>query len=157
MSENKKFFLTPEGFAELNEELEYLKLTKRPEVVNNLKEAKALGDLSENAEYDSARNEQASVEGRIKEIEHILDHYILVAQHDKTKVNIGSKVKILYLEDNSEEVYAIVGKTEADPFQNKISNESELAQALIGKKAGSKIEVNSSAGKYQIKLLEIIE
>ncbi len=157
MGQEKKIFLTKEGLAELNEELDYLRLSKRPEVVENLKEAKALGDLSENAEYDSARSEQAEVEAKIKELEFILDNYELVGNGDGKKVSIGEKVKILYIDDNEEDIYTIVGSTEADPFENKISNESELAKAIMGKKAGDTVSVCSEDGKYPIKILQIIK
>ncbi len=157
MTTEEKVFLTQEGLEKLQNELEYLKITKRPEVVNNLKEAKSLGDLSENAEYDSARSEQAEIEGRILEIEKILNNYALVKEGDGRKVSVGSKVRILYVDNNEEEVYTIVGKAEANPFDNKISNESDLAKALIGAKKGQKVKVNSSSGKYEIKVLEIIK
>lgn len=157
MTSNNKVFLTEEGLEKLQNELEYLKTTKRPEVVKNLKEAKALGDLSENAEYDSARSEQAETEGRIKEIEQILDNYELVAAGDGKCVNVGSTVRILLVADNIEEVYTIVGKTEANPFDNKISNESELAKALLGNKVGKKVQVNGSDEKYEVKILEILK
>lgn len=157
MGQEKKIFLTKEGLAELKEELEYLRFSKRPEVVESLKEAKALGDLSENAEYDSARSEQAEVEAKIKELEFILDNYELVGNGDGKKVSIGEKVKILYIEDNEEDIYTIVGSTEADPFENKISNESELAKAIMGKKVGDTVSVCSEDGKYPIKILQIIK
>ncbi len=157
MTSENKFFLSAEGLEKLKNELEYLKMTKRPEVVNNLKEAKSLGDLSENAEYDSAREEQGAIEGRIKEIENILDNYTLVEESDGNKVSVGSKVRILYVDNEEEEVYTVVGKTEANPFDNKISNESDLAKAIIGAKEGKKVKVNSSSGKYEVKVLEIIK
>jgi len=157
LKQNNKNFLTAEGLAELESELSKLKLEKRPEVVNNLKEAKALGDLSENAEYDSARAEQAEIEGRIKELETILDNYILVTEGDGKTVNIGSRVKVLYVDENEEEEYLIVGKTEADPFENKISNESDIAKAIIGKKVNDKVTVNSKAGSYKLKIVEILK
>ncbi len=157
MKEKNKHFLTANGLAELEAELSKLKLEKRPEVVKNLKEAKALGDLSENAEYDSARAEQAEIEGRIKELEIILDNHLLVPEGDGKTVNIGSRVKLLYVAEKEEEEYLIVGKTEADPFENKISNESDIAKAIIGKKVGDEVTVNSKAGSYKLKIKKILK
>ncbi len=156
MSQEKKTLLTKEGLLEVTEELNYLKFKKRPEVIASIKEAKALGDLSENAEYDSARAEQAEVESKIKEYENILDTYELVEACDGDFVSIGCKVRILYVNEKEEEIYTIVGKTEANSFDNKISNESELAKALIGQKVGNEVMVSSSDGKYPVKILEII-
>jgi len=157
LKEKNKHFLTANGLAELEAELSKLKLEKRPEVVKNLKEAKALGDLSENAEYDSARAEQAEIEGRIKELEIILDNHLLVPEGDGKTVNIGSRVKLLYVAEKEEEEYLIVGKTEADPFENKISNESDIAKAIIGKKVGDEVTVNSKAGSYKLKIKKILK
>ena len=157
MGQEKKVFITKEGLLELTEELNNLKFKKRPEIIINLKEAKALGDLSENAEYDSTRAEQAEVEARIKEIESILDTYQLVEACDGKYVSIGCKVRVLYVNDKEEEIYTIVGKTEANSFENKISNESEVAKAIIGKKVGDEVLVESDEGKYPVKILEIIK
>ena len=135
----KEFFLTSEGYLELETELNYLKTDKRNEVLNSLKEARALGDLSENAEYDSAREEQAKLEARIKEVEYILEHATIIddAQTEKDKVTIGSTVSLQYDGDDEVEEYRIVGSQEADPFNNKISNESPIAMAILGKKVGN--------------------
>ncbi len=156
MGQEKQVFLTKEGLLEATEELNYLKFKKRPEVIVSIKEAKALGDLSENAEYDSARAEQAEVETKIKELENILDTYELVEACDGTYVSIGCKVRILYINDKEEAVYTIVGKTEANSFENKISNESELAKAIMGKQIGEEVKVSSAGGQYSVKILEII-
>ena len=141
----KEFFLTSEGSLELETELNYLKTDKRNEVLNSLKEARALGDLSENAEYDSAREEQGKLEARIKEVEYILEHATIIddAQTEKDKVTIGSTVSLQYDGDDEVEEYRIVGSQEADPFNNKISNESPIAMAILGKKVGDMAEVNS--------------
>ena len=139
MSNTKEVYLTQEGLDKLKEELDYLKLEKRPEVISALKDARALGDLSENAEYDAARNEQAIV---IKEV-------------STDKVSIGNSVKIEYVEDNDTEVYSIVGSKEADPFQNKISNESPIAKAILGLSVGDIAHVDSPNGKYSVKVVEI--
>ena len=153
----KEFFLTSEGYLELETELNYLKTDKRNEVLNSLKEARALGDLSENAEYDSAREEQGKLEARIKEVEYILEHATIIddAQTEKDKVTIGSTVSLQYDGDDEVEEYRIVGSQEADPFNNKISNESPIAMAILGKKVGDMAEVDSPNGTYKIKIVKV--
>ena len=148
-------YLTEEGLKSIQDELEYLKLTKRPEVINALKEARALGDLSENAEYDAARAEQATVEAKIVELESMIEHAVIIKEVKTDKVSIGNSVKIEYVGDGDTEEYSIVGSKEADPFNNRISNESPIAQAIIGKKAGDVVTVASPNGEYQVKILEI--
>lgn len=152
---NKTVYLTEKGLQEIKDELEYLKLEKRPEVIKALKEARALGDLSENAEYDAARGEQAVVEARIKELEAMLEKAEVISAVDTNVVSIGTKVKIEYVDDNEVEEYSIVGSKEADPFANKISNESPIAQAIMGLKVGSVVSVDSPNGKYDVKIVEI--
>ena len=132
----KETYLTEEGLKAIQDELEYLKMVKRPEVINALKEARALGDLSENAEYDAARGEQATVEAKIVELESMIEHAVIITEVKTDKVSIGNSVKIEYVEDGETDEYSIVGSKEADPFNNKISNESPIAQAIIGKKVG---------------------
>lgn len=156
MSNKKEYFLTSEGLENLKEELENLKMVKRPEVINALKDARALGDLSENAEYDAARSEQAIVEGRIAELEVMIENAVVIEKKDNDSVGIGSKVKIEYVEDKDTEEYTIVGSREADPFSNKISNESPIAQAIMGLKVGDIAHVDSPNGKYDVKILEIV-
>ena len=153
----KEFFLTSEGYLELETELNYLKTDKRNEVLNSLKEARALGDLSENAEYDSAREEQGKLEARIKEVEYILEHATIIddAQTEKDKVTIGSTVSLQYDGDDEVEEYRIVGSQEADPFNNKISNESPIARAILGKKVGDMAEVDSPNGTYKVKIVKV--
>ena len=153
----KEFFLTSEGYLELETELNYLKTDKRNEVLNSLKEARALGDLSENAEYDSAREEQGKLEARIKEVEYILEHATSIddAQTEKDKVTIGSTVSLQYDGDDEVEEYRIVGSQEADPFNNKISNESPIAMAILGKKVGDMAEVDSPNGTYKVKIVKV--
>lgn len=153
----KEFFLTSEGYLELETELNYLKTDKRNEVLNSLKEARALGDLSENAEYDSAREEQGKLEVRIKEVEYILEHATIIddAQTEKDKVTIGSTVSLQYDGDDEVEEYRIVGSQEADPFNNKISNESPIAMAILGKKVGDMAEVDSPNGTYKVKIVKV--
>ena len=153
----KEFFLTSEGYLELETELNYLKTDKRNEVLNSLEEARALGDLSENAEYDSAREEQGKLEARIKEVEYILEHATIIddAQTEKDKVTIGSTVSLQYDGDDEVEEYRIVGSQEADPFNNKISNESPIAMAILGKKVGDMAEVDSPNGTYKVKIVKV--
>lgn len=151
----KETYLTEEGLKAIQDELEYLKMVKRPEVINALKEARALGDLSENAEYDAARGEQATVEAKIVELESMIEHAVIITEVKTDKVSIGNSVKIEYVEDGETDEYSIVGSKEADPFNNRISNESPIAQAIIGKKVGDVATVASPNGEYQVKILEI--
>lgn len=151
----KEIYLTESGLEELKKELEYLKLEKRPEVINALKDARALGDLSENAEYDAARTEQALVETKIKELEVMIENAIVIKEISTDKVSLGNKVTIKYEDDDDTEIYSIVGSKEADPFQNKISNESPIAQAIMGKKVGDIVTVDSPNGKYDVEIVEI--
>ena len=155
MSNTKEIYLTEAGLEAKKKELEELKLVRRPEVINALKEARALGDLSENAEYDAARNLQAEVEGKIKELEVMIDKAIIVTDVDKNKVSIGSTVKLEYVEDNDTDIYSIVGSSEADPFENKISNESPIAQAILGKKENDKVTVDSPNGSFDIEIVKV--
>lgn len=156
MPKAKEIYLTSEGLDEIKKELDHLKLVKRPEVINSLKDARALGDLSENAEYDAARNEQAIVEGRIVELEAMLENAVVIEKVDTDCVSIGTKVEIEYIEDNDTEEYSIVGSKEADPFQNKISNESPIAKAIMGLKVGDIAHVSSPNGQYDVKILKIV-
>jgi len=155
---SNKVYLTNEGFLEIEEELNHLKEVKRPEVIKALKDARALGDLSENADYDAARNEQAQIEGRILELEKILETAELIEKRDTDKVGLGSTVTIRYLDedDDDTEEYRIVGSKEADPSNNKISNESPLAQAIMGAKAGDERTVESPRGSYRVEIVEIM-
>ena len=153
---SKEIYLTSEGLEDLKKELEHLKLEKRPEVISALKDARALGDLSENAEYDAARQEQAIVEGRIAELEVMIENAVIIEKANTDCVGIGTKVTIEYVDDNDTEEYSIVGSKEADPFLNKISNESPIAQAIIGLKVGDIAHVSSPNGQYDVKILEIV-
>ena len=153
---SNKVYLTNEGFLEIEEELNHLKEVKRPEVIKALKDARALGDLSENADYDAARNEQAQVEGRIKELEQLLEKAELIEKTDTDKVSLGSTVKIKYIDDDDDiEEYRIVGSKEADPSNDKISNESPLAKAVMGHNVGDVCVVESPNGNYNVEVLEI--
>lgn len=155
MSNTKEIYLTEVGLEEIKKELEYLKTIKRPDVINALKDARSLGDLSENAEYDAARTEQAELESKIKELEKMVEGAVVITKVDTSKVSLGTKVKIKYVEDNETDVYSIVGSKEADPFNNKISNESPIAKAIIGKQTGDKVTVDSPNGKYNVEIIEI--
>lgn len=155
MSNTKEVFMTESGLEEIKKELDYLKLEKRPEVITALQEARALGDLSENAEYDAARNEQAQVEAKIKELEVLIENAKIIEKVRTDIVQIGTKVKIEYVEDKDIDEYTIVGSKESDPFSNKISNESPIAKAIIGKKIGDIVSVDSPNGKYDVKIIEI--
>jgi transcription elongation factor GreA len=152
----KEIFLTSEGYLELENELHYLKTTKRNEVTQTLKEARALGDLSENSEYDQAREDQANLEKRIQEIEYSLEHAVVIDKNENDgKVGIGSSVELQYEDEDDTESYKIVGSQEADPFNNKISNESPIAAAIMGKKVGEVVEVSSPDGVYSVKIVAI--
>jgi len=151
---NKEVVLTYEGLKKLEEELDYLKSIKRREVAEKIKQALAFGDISENSEYDEAKNEQANLEMRIAHVEAMLKNAKVIDEDDiKTDiVSVGSKIKLLDMEFNEEVEYYLVGSTEADPSRMKISNESPLGVALIGKKVGEIAEVAAPAGimKYQV-------
>ena len=154
-SNTKEIYLTESGLDEMKKELEYLKMEKRPEVITALKDARALGDLSENAEYDAARNEQAQVEGRIVELERMLENAIVIKEVSTDKVSIGTTVTLKYVDDDDTEEYSIVGSKEADPFENKISNESPIAKAIMGLCVGDKVTVDSPNGKYDVEIIKI--
>ena len=151
----KEIFLTSEGYLELEQELHYLKTTKRNEVTQTLKEARALGDLSENSEYDQAREDQANLEKRIIEVEYALEHATVIDSNEKNNgtVGIGCQVELQYDDDDDIESYKIVGSQ--DPFNNKISNESPIAAAIMGKKVGETVEVSSPDGVYSVKIVAI--
>lgn len=151
----KEVYLTQKGLEDLKIELEDLKMVKRPKIIEALKEARALGDLSENAEYDAARNEQATTENRIREIEIMLENAVIIEESKSDKVKIGSRVTIEYIDDNEKEEYSIVGSTEADPFANKISNESPIALAIMDKKVGDVVVVSSPNGEYKVRVKAI--
>lgn len=158
MSNDNKVYLTDEGFLELETELNELKNVKRPAVIKALKEARALGDLSENADYDAARSEQAQVEGRIQELEKIMENVHIIEKGSTDSVSLGTTVRIKYIDDDEDELeeYMIVGSKEADPSNNKISNESPLARAIMNAKAGEIRSVESPNGTYDVEIVEIL-
>ena len=151
---DNKFIMTAEGYLEAENELNELKNVRRLEIIEAIKEARAQGDLSENADYDAARNEQAIVEAKIQELEYKLEHAEIIDNTDKNIVNLGSTVTISY-DDGETEEYKLVGSMEADPFENKISNESPLGLALLKHKIGDIVEVASPNGGYNIKIEKI--
>ena len=154
MKKEENITLTAEGYLELETELKELKEVKRPEVINALKEARALGDLSENSDYDAARNEQAQLEGRIKELEYKLEHCTIAEGGKNGAISVGSTVVIEY-DDGEVEEYKLVGSLEADPFENKISNESPIGKAVIGHKKGETVSVESPNGSYDVKIKDV--
>lgn len=155
--ESKKYLLTKEGLDKLEAELQDLRLNKRDEIAEKLKVARAQGDLSENAEYDAAKDEQRDNEARIHEIEEILKNAEVIDEDegDADTVNIGSSVKILDMEYDEELEYKIVGSTESDSLHGKISNESPVGAALIGAKTGDVVTATTDAGELQFKILEV--
>jgi transcription elongation factor GreA len=154
MSDSKKFVMTYEGVKKLEEELDFLKTIKRNEIKEKIKVARSFGDLSENAEYDEAKNEQAFVEGRILQLENMLKNAVVVDEADIStdKVSVGSIVRVKDFDFDEEMDLLIVGSAEANPMENKISNESPVGKALLGKKVGDVIEVPVPDGisKYEI-------
>ncbi len=155
---SQPIYLTQEGLKKLEDELYYLKATKRGEVAERIKEARSHGDLSENSEYDAACEERAMVEARIRTLEEQLKNAQLVDQNDlKTDVvQVGSCVRVLDYEFNEEVEYAIVGMTESNPAQNKISDQSPVGNSLLGRKVGDTVVVNAPGGEYTYKILEIV-
>ncbi len=153
----KKNILTYEGLKKYENELEELKVVRRQEVAQKIKEAREQGDLSENAEYDAAKDEQRDIEARIEELEKILKNAEVVDEDevDLDKINIGCKVLLLDVEFNEELEYKIVGSTEANSLQGKISNESPVGKALMGCKVGETVVVETPAGAFSYKILEI--
>lgn len=155
---DEKIYLTKEGHQKLVERLEILTKEEMPAVIERIKIAREQGDLSENAEYTAAREEQARIDGEIKEIEAQLKVAVILQAEGKQKgvVSIGSKVKIFDGSVNEEAVYQIVGTAEANIIENKISNESLVGKSLIGKKVGSTVTIEAQIGNYDIKILQII-
>ena len=148
--------LTPEGKKQLEERLEKLKVEARKEVAERIKEAREFGDISENAEYDAAKEEQAMIEGEILEIELKLSKAVLIEDNkDTSSVGVGSTVKLLDLEADENMEYKIVGTAESDPLNHKISNDSPVGKALIGRKKNETVEVNTPSGKIKFKIVKI--
>lgn len=154
---SKEVLLTAEGLKQLEAELDYLKSEKRLEVAQKIKEALSFGDLSENSEYDAAKNEQAQVEEKIVKLENMLKHAKVIEEDevDDDTVTIGCKVKVLDIEFDEELEYTIVGSTEANPVKLKISNESPVGKGLLGKKAGDTVEIDAPSGTLSFKIIEV--
>jgi len=155
--QREKNLLTPEGYRELVEELEYLTTVRRREVAEHIRQAKADGDIMENAGYTEAKNEQAFLEGRIKTLENLLKSAVVVPEEDKPTdgtINFGSRVTVMAQDDDEPETYQVVGSAEADPTQGKISVESPLGKALLGRKAGDEIVVETPGGIMRFRILK---
>ena len=153
----KKNLISEKGLKKLEDELQELRTVRRKEVAQKIKEAREQGDLSENAEYDAAKDEQKEIEARIEELETILKNVEIVYSDevDKEKVNIGCAVTVKRLESGDVQTFKMVGSTEADFLNNKISNESPIGSALMGAKAGDIVEAETPSGTFQIEILEI--
>jgi transcription elongation factor GreA len=153
----KIFPMTQAGKEKLEQELEYLKSVKRKEVVERIKIARSFGDLSENSEYDSAKEEQAFVEGRITTLENMIRNAKIITEDDMNSdtVSLGKSVTFVELPDGDEETYTIVGSAEADPFEGKISNDSPIAKSLLGHKIGQEVTVQTPGGEMRVKITKI--
>lgn len=153
----KTFPMTKEGLEKLEQELDNLKLVKRPEVIERIKIARSYGDLSENSEYEATKDEQAFIEGRISTVETMIRYAEIVdnANIDKNEVALGKSVVFQEVGDDEEEEYEIVGTAEADPFSGKISNESPIAQALIGRKVGDVVKIPLPMGEIEVKIVDV--
>ena len=153
----KKKMITASGLKDLSEELEYLKVVRRKEIAEKIKEAREQGDLTENAEYDAAKDEQRDIETRIEEIEELIKNAEVVTEGrgKPRKINIGCTVTVLDEEFDEEEQFSIVGSTEANSLEGRISNESPVGSALIGHKVGDEVEIKTEAGSFSYKVLGI--
>ncbi|MBS2969790.1 transcription elongation factor GreA [Metabacillus sp. KIGAM252] len=157
MAVEKEFPMTKEGKEKLEQELEYMKTVRRKEVVERIKIARSFGDLSENSEYDSAKEEQAFVEGRITTLENMIRNAKIIVEDtsNSNSVALGKTVTFQELPNGEEESYAIVGSAEADPFEGKISNDSPIAKSLLGKQVGDEVTVQTPGGEMQVKIVKI--
>lgn len=157
MADEKTYPMTLDGKAKLEEELETLKTKTRPQVIERIKIARGFGDLSENSEYESAKDEQAMVESRIAQIENMLQYAEIIDNEDvdKDEVSMGRTITIQELPDEEPEEYQIVGESESDPFNGKISNESPMAKGLLGHKVGEVVEVEVPNGTIKLKIVKV--
>jgi transcription elongation factor GreA len=157
LATEKVFPMTQAGKEKLVQELEYLKSVKRKEVVERIKIARSFGDLSENSEYDSAKEEQAFVEGRITTLENMIRNAKIIAETEMAgdSVTLGRTVTFVELPNGEEETYSIVGSAEADPFEGKISNDSPIARSLLGKKVGDQVSVQTPGGEMSVRIVSI--
>jgi transcription elongation factor GreA len=157
MAEEKQFPMTLEGKKKLEAELEDYKMKRRTEVIQRIKIARSYGDLSENSEYESAKDEQAMVESKISQIENMLQYAVIIDNEDvdKDEVSMGRQVTFQELPDEEPETYAIVGESESDPLNGKISNESPMAKGLLGHKIGEEVEIDIPNGTMKVKILDV--
>lgn len=157
MSIEKSYYMTVEGKEKIENELLFLKTNRRPEVVERIKVARDFGDLSENSEYDSAKEEQAFVEQRITQLEKMIRNAVIIKNNDTNPniVSLGKTVTFQELPDGDEESYTIVGSAEADPFEGKISNDSPIAHSLIGKEIGAEVTVSTPGGDIQVRITKV--
>ena len=152
-----EFKLTQERFDQIANELEYLKTVREHEVAEMIKEARSFGDLSENSEYDEAKNEQAKLYGRIAEVENILAHAVIIDETEEAsgRISLGCTIKVLDMETEEEELYAIVGSQEANPMECRISDDSPFGRAMLGHAVGDVIEVEAPVGALRYKILSV--
>lgn len=157
MVSEKKYPMTVAGKQKLEDELEFLKTVKRKEVVERIKIARSYGDLSENSEYDSAKEDQAFVEGKISSLESMIRNSVIITEDEQNtdQVQLGRTVTFKELPDGDEETYAIVGSAEANPVEGLISNDSPIAKGLIGRKKGDKVKIQTPGGEMSVEVLEI--
>ncbi len=157
MPENMKQMYTKQGYQELVDELKYLKLTRREEIKEQIAVARGFGDLSENAEYDEARTEQAKVEARIQELEALIENAEIIDESnmDLRTISLGSVVTLLDEDENEEIIYSIVGSNQADPLEMKISDQSPIGRALMGKRAGDHVTVFAPSGELHFQIREV--
>jgi len=157
MALEKSYYMTQQGKEKLEEELHFLKTERRQEVVERIKIARDFGDLSENSEYDSAKEEQAFVETRIAQVEKMIRNAVIIENDNENPdiVSLGKSVTFIELPDGEEETYTIVGSAEADPFEGKISNDSPMAKSLIGHKEGDEVSVPTPGGSIDVKIIKV--
>ena len=157
MANEKQYPMTKEGKEKLEQELEYLKTVKRKEVVERIKIARGFGDLSENSEYDAAKDEQAFVESRIQMLENMIRNAVIIEEDKENPdvVSLGKSVTFIALPDGEEETYTIVGSAEADPFEGKISNDSPIAKSLLGRRVGDEVTVQTPGGEMLVKIVAV--
>ncbi|MFS0672893.1 transcription elongation factor GreA [Ornithinibacillus sp. 179-J 7C1 HS] len=157
MAVEKSYYMTQEGKEKLEQELLYLKTERRQEVVERIKVARDFGDLSENSEYDAAKDEQAFVESRISQVEKMIRNAVIIENDNENPnmVSLGKSVTFKELPDGEEETYTIVGSAEADPFEGKISNDSPMAKSLLGHEIGEEVAVVTPGGEIQVKILKV--
>ncbi|MDN3438142.1 transcription elongation factor GreA [Planococcus sp. APC 3900] len=157
MANEKQFPMTAAGKQKLEDELDFLKTVKRKEVVERIKVARSFGDLSENSEYDSAKEDQAFVEGRISTLESMIRNAVIINENESNKdiVRLGTTVTFIEVPDGDKESYTIVGSAEADPLEGRISNDSPIAKSMIGRTIGENVKVLTPGGEMEIKILSI--